>query len=821
MSAIKFEQVLKRYYGATSEEEGDTFQHWLTKFELVSGIQGWNEEKQREYMPLFFEGPAWDVYESLPAATTATKGALVTAMEAAFSPTKSDAWIQFQARDFREGTDPSTAPSVLAERFVAGLPSSAAEQIRLLAAPEGPISHSKSPRVYVQVQSKLKCVSVLDTGSAVSLVSSETSASMVFSCITLVAGYLALWQLMFLPPLMWHWKDDQPPLNPIYSRLAKYPVKLTAQQEQQYDQELSSWISSGWLIPYDEKKFGPVKVELPFLPVVQAHKSSSPLRACVDARRLNDLVINTPGYSTISCPDKLRQWRIRCALGPFFISLSSGAISRLPVCSISHVFWTLHFASDSYVDDIYVADKALVPKVIEQFRLFGLPCVVITVDKGDGNIVPLGDSRWLVAKRNTAIDDEDGITANVERLPGNDECEDIFLLPRDHGANVDPRGELSSAPSVKDDSSGGGEEDGGSPAQVLASAAVGTDITVFGQQPSVTLSDQLTDLILADINQLDCRDFVDHCSQCAAATTTRRDPIIPITGATAVIGEGPWSIVFDDTIFFNPTADRAEAVLKNNGICVASGLRRAFLRWGPPQVLCMDSGPEMWNSTTRTLFDSYHVKVRRGTPRHPQSQGGVERAHRSLLLILRKAAHYYRCRPTSTTGLSLMLWYQWDVQTWSKMLQNRQARLGDNIDGVLSPESSSVPSSPPQVAFMPGDPVMLLRSERRNKLLPPYERGYRVVEQMAPTMVRLAKPSPRRTVDAHISQVLPDTPQPAQSTDALTRPTSSSPAPVTRNDDDVNHEDDDDYDDNMYVLTSFDHAQNDNVQSPGDVESPR
>ncbi|KAF4724189.1 hypothetical protein FOZ63_006920 [Perkinsus olseni] len=116
----------------------------------------------------------------------------------------------------------------------------------------------------------------------------------------------------------------------------------------------------------------------------------------------------------------------------------------------------------------------------------------------------------------TAIDDEDGITANVERLPGNDECEDIFLLPRDHGSittsvevhplvegpNVDPRGELSSAPSVKDDSSGGGEEDGGSPAQVLASAAVGTDITVFGQQPSVTLSDQLTDPILADINQL-------------------------------------------------------------------------------------------------------------------------------------------------------------------------------------------------------------------------------------------------------------------------------------------------------------------------------
>ncbi|KAF4693046.1 hypothetical protein FOZ60_012035 [Perkinsus olseni] len=562
----------------------------------------------------------------------------------------------------------------------------------------------------------------------------------------------------------------------------------------------------------------------------------------------------------------------------------------------------------------------------------------------------------------TAIDDEDGITANVQRLPGNDfdNCDDICLLPRDHGPNVDPRGELSSAPSAKDDSSGGGEEDGGSPAQVLASAAVGTDITVFGQQPSVTLSDQLMDPILADINQLvhdrslptsqlppayarilpqinvrsddgvlcrrvkvppddvvnvplcpsqftgrylswcheayghpnwecmwrvlrkrtfwsgmaqDCRDFVDHCSQCAAATTTRRNPIAPTTGATAVTGDGPWSIVFADTISFNPTAHRTEAVLvmfdsftkwieveflqKNNGICVASGLRRAFLRWGPPQVLRIDSGPEMWNSTTRTLLDNYHVKVRRGTPRHPQSQGGVERAHRSLLLILRKlcdryadsehfervfleAVHYYRCRPTSTLGLSPMLcmcgWedrtlsdadysgYQWDVQTWSKMLQDRQARLCDYIDGVLSPQSPSVPSSPPQVAFMPGDSVMLLRSERRNKLLPPYERGYRVVQQMAPTMVRLAKPSSRRTMDAHISQVLPDTPQPTHSTDAITRPTGSSPLSATRDDDDdddAHHEDDDDDDDDVYVILNSSYGvQDGDVQSPGDVESP-
>ncbi|KAF4757847.1 hypothetical protein FOZ63_021304, partial [Perkinsus olseni] len=39
--------------------------------------------------------------------------------------------------------------------------------------------------------------------------------------------------------------------------------------------------------------------------------------------------------------------------------------------------------ADSYVDDIYVADKALVPKVIEQFRLFGLPCLELVDDHGD------------------------------------------------------------------------------------------------------------------------------------------------------------------------------------------------------------------------------------------------------------------------------------------------------------------------------------------------------------------------------------------------------------------------------------------------------
>ncbi|KAF4648194.1 hypothetical protein FOZ61_003042, partial [Perkinsus olseni] len=168
------------------------------------------------------------------------------------------------------------------------------------------------------------------------------SASMVFSCITLVAGYLALWQLMFLPPLMWHWKDDQPPLNPIYSRLAKYPVKLTAQQEQQYDQELSSWISSGWLIPYDEKKFGPVKVRLD--PSLYPHQ--------VVRYRGSRYVLSRMCFGLCTSP------RVLTCIVAYILQRSG-----LPVA-----------LADSYVDDIYVADKALVPKVVEQFRLFGLPC---------------------------------------------------------------------------------------------------------------------------------------------------------------------------------------------------------------------------------------------------------------------------------------------------------------------------------------------------------------------------------------------------------------------------------------------------------------
>ncbi|KAF4711822.1 hypothetical protein FOZ63_020803 [Perkinsus olseni] len=77
--SLKIDQVLRRYSG--EEDDYGRFDEWLSKFELVSTVQGWDDAKQLELLPLFFER-----------------------------------------------TPPSSCPLVLAQQFVDGLP----DQIMLL-----------------------------------------------------------------------------------------------------------------------------------------------------------------------------------------------------------------------------------------------------------------------------------------------------------------------------------------------------------------------------------------------------------------------------------------------------------------------------------------------------------------------------------------------------------------------------------------------------------------------------------------------------------------------------------------------------------------
>ncbi|KAF4752572.1 hypothetical protein FOZ63_016619, partial [Perkinsus olseni] len=135
MSALKFEQVLKRFHGNSSEE---SWEQWAKKFSLVASLQNWSDADQVKYLPLFLEGQAWDVYSQLTPRSTSTKEALFSAMASAFDPSPSEAWKAFQGRKYQQGESVDGYLADLRRLLIlSGLPETVSAQVRLSAAPEG------------------------------------------------------------------------------------------------------------------------------------------------------------------------------------------------------------------------------------------------------------------------------------------------------------------------------------------------------------------------------------------------------------------------------------------------------------------------------------------------------------------------------------------------------------------------------------------------------------------------------------------------------------------------------------------------------------
>eukprot|EP00117_Sycon_ciliatum_P045998 scpid93880/ scgid32998/ len=108
----------------------------------------------------------------------------------------------------------------------------------------------------------------------------------------------------------WKWKSGTPPIGTIGSGIGEYSRnKLTAEQEQLFTQEVDSWIERGWLVPHDEQLHGKPACVLPPLAQVQEHKESTPVRPCLDYRKLNECLISKPGVEVPVCEETLRRWR--------------------------------------------------------------------------------------------------------------------------------------------------------------------------------------------------------------------------------------------------------------------------------------------------------------------------------------------------------------------------------------------------------------------------------------------------------------------------------------------------------------------------------
>ena len=68
-------------------------------------------------------------------------------------------------------------------------------------------------------------------------------------------------------------------------------MQLTPERELMFCEEVDGWIDKGWLVPHGEAGHGPVCGVLPLIARTQEHRASTPVRPCLDYRKLNGLSV--------------------------------------------------------------------------------------------------------------------------------------------------------------------------------------------------------------------------------------------------------------------------------------------------------------------------------------------------------------------------------------------------------------------------------------------------------------------------------------------------------------------------------------------------
>ena len=147
------------------------------------------------------------------------------------------------------------------------------------------------------------------------------------------------------------------------------------------------------------------------------------------------------------------------------------------------------------------------------------------------------------------------------------------------------------------------------------------------------------------ITQEDVREYVNNCSACAINTSIKEK-----TDMTPVVSTAPWTHVQIDLIDFHDFAD------VNNGcawlltfVCTFSKFLVAvpmknkeaatvarhlvndvFKILGPPRILQSDNGKEFVADVVKNVCNILNIKIVHGRPRHPQTQGQIERLNQTI-----------------------------------------------------------------------------------------------------------------------------------------------------------------------------------------------
>ncbi|KAF4707476.1 hypothetical protein FOZ63_000617, partial [Perkinsus olseni] len=101
----------------------------------------------------------------------------------------------------------------------------------------------------------------------------------------------------------WIWLHGEPPSPMVGANRGDHNPSLTVEEEGQVKAEVEKMISNGWIAPFD----GDVHNILPWVLVSQQHRRSTPLRMCLDFRRLNQHIKSEPVRGIVNCAETLHR----------------------------------------------------------------------------------------------------------------------------------------------------------------------------------------------------------------------------------------------------------------------------------------------------------------------------------------------------------------------------------------------------------------------------------------------------------------------------------------------------------------------------------
>lgn len=202
----------------------------------------------------------------------------------------------------------------------------------------------------------------------------------------------------------WKWTEGAEP-ELLKNQVNEYSVSREVRTL--YEDELRTWIQAGWLIPYDEQRYGPAKGLIPLMAVVQQNKAK--VRPVMDFRELNTHISAFTAESDV-CAAKMREWRsqgtnvaivdlmkaylqihIHESLWPYQTVVFQGqkyCLTRLgfglnvaPLVMkavLAHILsqdQDVRQGTSAYVDDIFV-NEDIVPasRVVKHLNNYGLQC---------------------------------------------------------------------------------------------------------------------------------------------------------------------------------------------------------------------------------------------------------------------------------------------------------------------------------------------------------------------------------------------------------------------------------------------------------------